>query len=347
MGQRPTIQTVAERAGVSRGTVDRVLNNRSYVRAEVRERVEAAIRETGYLSPRDARSAAAERGPMTPLTLGVLLPSWHDDSLPEIERGVEAARQKLAESSVTVLSDRCETDLPGEAVQRLNGLLAKGAQGIALCAAGDPAIVAQIDLLADRGVPVVTFNSDLPESRRLCFVGEDYLKSGRIAGELMSKCVPLDAPLLAVVGNLEFDGHRRRLEGFCARLREKGVGAEQIEVIETYNDYAVTRRRVSEALGRIPGLRGIYMANQSVAGCAEAVRAAGMRGTLRIITHDVSESTRLLLKSGDIDLTISQDMFRQGYDPLNLLRDALQKGRAPTPPQASTNINVICAENLD
>ena len=37
MQKRPTIQMVAERAGVSRGTVDRVLNNRSYVRADVRD----------------------------------------------------------------------------------------------------------------------------------------------------------------------------------------------------------------------------------------------------------------------------------------------------------------------
>ena len=47
MGKRPTIQMVAERAGVSRGTVDRVVNNRSYVKAEVRERVLAAIEELG------------------------------------------------------------------------------------------------------------------------------------------------------------------------------------------------------------------------------------------------------------------------------------------------------------
>ena len=46
MSNRVTIQTVAERAGVSRGTVDRVINNRSYVRAEVRERILRAIKET-------------------------------------------------------------------------------------------------------------------------------------------------------------------------------------------------------------------------------------------------------------------------------------------------------------
>ena len=51
MGTRPTIQMVADFAGVSRGTVDRVLNQRSYVRADVRERVLAAIAEIGYVSP--------------------------------------------------------------------------------------------------------------------------------------------------------------------------------------------------------------------------------------------------------------------------------------------------------
>ena len=51
MGKRPTIQMVADLAGVSRGTVDRVLNNRSYVKEEVRARVLEAVEELGYLSP--------------------------------------------------------------------------------------------------------------------------------------------------------------------------------------------------------------------------------------------------------------------------------------------------------
>lgn len=76
MNKRPTIQTVAERAGVSRGTVDRVLNNRSYVRADVRERVLDAIRETGYLSPREAHRQTADRPQhYSPVKLGVLLPA--------------------------------------------------------------------------------------------------------------------------------------------------------------------------------------------------------------------------------------------------------------------------------
>ena len=50
MGKRPTLQAVADKAGVSRGTVDRVLNNRANVSAEVFERVTKALEETGYVS---------------------------------------------------------------------------------------------------------------------------------------------------------------------------------------------------------------------------------------------------------------------------------------------------------
>ena len=68
MNKRPTIQTVAELAGVSRGTVDRVLNNRSYVRADVRARVLNAIQETGDLSPKEAHRQAAEaKLPLKPI----------------------------------------------------------------------------------------------------------------------------------------------------------------------------------------------------------------------------------------------------------------------------------------
>ena len=48
--KKPTLQLVADMAGVSRGTVDRVLKNRPHVRPEVYERVSQALRESGYLS---------------------------------------------------------------------------------------------------------------------------------------------------------------------------------------------------------------------------------------------------------------------------------------------------------
>lgn len=241
----------------------------------------------------------------------------------------------------------CETDLPVECIEHLDALVEWGAQGIALCALNDILIETKVGELADRGIPCITLNSDLPNSRRLCFVGQDYTKSGRIAAELLSKCVPHDARILAMVGNLEYHGHRTRLDGFCARMHELGFTAAQIEITETYNNYRLTCDKVRQALHDLPDLAAIYMVNRSVTGCTDALRQAGMTDRIRVVAHDLSARTKLLLQEGSLDFTITQDMYRQGYLPLILLRELLHKGTPPQEDQIGTSISIICSQNID
>ena len=58
---------------------------------------------------------------------------------------------------------------------------------------------------------------------------------------------------------------------------------EDLVVAETFNDYETTFRVVTEAIDRYPRLRGIYMANLSVSGCAAAIEQAGKKGAIRLI----------------------------------------------------------------
>ena len=325
MNKRPTIQTVAERAGVSRGTVDRVLNNRSYVRADVRERVLDAIRETGYLSPREAHRQTADRPQnYSPVKLGVLLPNWAGPFREEVTRGIESARVKLSGRHAEIRVCTCETDIPGEAITLLDELVDWGAQGIALCALNDITIEAKVGELADSGIPCITFNS-----------------------ELLTKCIAPDAHVLALAGNLEYHGHRTRLDGFCSHMREKGFSSSQIDIGETYNDYRVTYNRVAAALKSATPPDAIYMANRSVTACIDAFRAAGCTGRVRVIAHDMSPGRAQMLREGTLDLTITQDMFRQGSQPLILLCDLLQLGTQPGRDQLATSISIICAQNID
>lgn len=344
MGKRPTIQMVADLAGVSRGTVDRVLNGRSYVSAEVRQRVLDALNQTGYLAAGTLRHT--RRGGSEPRRLGVLLPNWDDQFFTEVERGVALAQEELAEDGVEILVRRCKTDIPQEALELLGELASAKAAGLAVCTVNDRSVAAKVAELAEAGIPCVTFNSDLPDSRRLCFIGQDIHQAGRVAAELMSQCVPADSLVLATVGNRKFDGHRGRLEGFCRRLEEKGFSESQIIVAETFNDYRTTVSVVSQALEQHPALRGIYMANLSVSGCAEALRLAGKKGQVRLICHDINESTRQLLLDGSVAFTIPQDMVQQGYAPLILLRDFLWRGKPLDEQRFSNRILLLCAENL-
>lgn len=344
---RPTIQMVADKAGVSRGTVDRVLNNRSHVSPEIYERVLDAIKETGYIPVHKFHQITLQNSTHTPIKLGVLLPNWTGHFKAEILRGIEAARTEFESFRVEILTEECETNIPHEIIERIDRLVSDGIQGLSLCTFAHPVINARINSLIEQGIPVVTYNSDLPDSRRLLFFGQDYPKSGRIAAELLSKCVSENAKILVAIGSKEFDGHRQRLRGFHERMRELGFGDSQFHLIETLNDYQITYRKVLRHLEEMPDTNAVYMVNRSVSGCSEAVRTAGKKGKLRIICHDLPESTKFLLRDGSIDFTITQDIYQQGYLPLAFLREYLQKKIKPDSFNITSRMSIICSQNIE
>lgn len=346
MAQKATINTIALRAGVSRGTVDRVLNQRPHVRPDIYERVVRVMKEMDYIPPTEqqAKALGLTMPVREPLKIGILLSSERGYFYREIMRGIEDAQDYLRPYLVDVLVDACETNLPDEVIERMDGLLAKKAVGLALCAKDHRTIAEKINTLHIQGVPVVTFNSDISGCKRLSFVGQDLLRGGRVAGELMGKYLRPEDHLLITVGNPEFSGHRIRLQGFCARLNEIGFPKESRHMIKTYNDYSLTYQKVSEILRADSALRGIYMANRSVTGCVEAIRDAGRQGEIHVISHDITDSRRRLLQRGELDFVISQDLHRQGYRPLVILQEYLQKHISPC--QEIPPIGIVCSENM-
>ena len=185
--------------------------------------------------------------------------------------------------------------------------------------------------MKEEGIPVVTFNTDLPGSGRDLFVGEDIRQSGRLAAQMMSKCVRPGEQILVALGNKKFDGHRLRMEGFEERMRELG--------------YGTTLHEVSEAIRLHPQLRGIYMANLSVTACAEVVHAYNKKGEIHVICHDINAGIRQLMRDGYIDFTIPQDFVRQGREPLIWLTNHLRNKNLPDSGRFDT-LQILCAENV-
>ena len=93
--------------------------------------------------------------------------------------------QMLAERAGVSLEtvDRVVNDRPRQRV--LAAMKAEGTEGFAVCAVNDPAIQSWLRLRIGEGIPCVTFNSDLPESGRLRFIGQDIRQAGRVAAGLL------------------------------------------------------------------------------------------------------------------------------------------------------------------
>jgi LacI family transcriptional regulator len=259
------------------------------------------------------------------------------------------ARKELKNYHIEVLTERCQTDQPQECVEKIDKLIAAGIHGLAICAQDVALIQKKLQAVTQKGMPVVTFNSDIPGSGRLCFIGQDIIKEGRLCGEIMAKLLPGDpgegAHILIVCGNLEFYAHHSRVEGFLAKYRELGFPPGSYTVIETYNDYRITFEKVGKCLAENPHIKGIYMANESVAGCVDAIKQA--QAHVRVICHDLSGTTARFLRDRAVDFVIEQDMQCQGFLPFKIIAELLIEGNKPKKIINYSRINIIGVENID
>lgn len=323
---RATIKMIAEQAGVSIGTVDRVLHDRPYVKEAVRERVLQVMEELDY-RPNRMASALATSG--TPRRFVVVQPKWDGYVGREIALGISRFREERRDYNVSVEVRHYPLGQEEVCLQLLRRLLEEPVDGVALCASDCADIREKLNELDRRHVPVVTFNSDITGSRRLCYVGEDGHRAGRIAGEIASKlCRPGDHVQVVYAGP-GFVSNKARLDGFLERLRELGFPEESFHVSVTCNDYDLTLAAVSQTLAECPQLRCIYMANLSVPACVVAVRRAGREGQVRVLAHDSSPEISAFLKTGQVDFTIDQNLTYQSHQALSVLFRAVLERKLP------------------
>lgn len=324
---RATIKMIAEKAGVSIGTVDRVLHDRPYVKAEVRERVLRVMEELEY-RPNRMASALAMSGTVRRLALIQLI--WGSDYVrSEVEAGAARFREERRDYNVMVdIRSYPEGDVAA-CLRQVDQAAEEGAQAVALCASDCPEVRAKVEELARKNIPVATYNSDIAGSSRLCYVGEDARHAGRVAGEIAAKFLRPGEPLLLVYAGPAYAGHKGRADGFLERLEELGLRREDCRVAATHNDYEETFQAVQRALTEDPELRYIYMVNLSVPGCVDAIRACGRSGSVHVLSHDSGPDIRALLKEGAVDFTIGQDLAYQSYQALNLLFRVVTEHKAP------------------
>ena len=119
----------------------------------------------------------------------------------------------MATARVSNLVNRIVSAAVNEAVEN-------GAQAVALCASGTEEIRRALERLSERGVPVATFNSDVPGGRRICYVGEDGHRAGREAGEIASCFLSRGDAFLVIYADPKYTAHKARVDGFLGLFHE-------------------------------------------------------------------------------------------------------------------------------
>ncbi|HEY9165895.1 MAG TPA: methyl-accepting chemotaxis protein [Candidatus Kryptonia bacterium] len=189
------------------------------------------------------------------------------------------------------------------------------------------------------------FNSatDKP-CQRLFYVGADSYLEGRACGEAMGKALQGRGRVLVLVEKLDIIGHELRRKGFTTILREQFPSIAIIDTLETNKNFDITYDRMKSLIRKYPDLSGIYVTYGDSA-VAKAVADTGNAGRIRIVCHDLADSTIESIRDGIITATLSQDAFAQGHDPVIHLFNNIVAGWQPSQSRLYTSMELVTKEN--
>lgn len=336
-----TIKEIAELAGVSRGTVDRVLNDRGSVSPATAALIRDIARQLDYRPNRAGIALAAQR---KNLRLGVLLFDTGNLFFDDVWQGVFEKAEELGGYNCTVLTKKVgfSARAQADAIAELDSCRI---DGLVLSPFNDALIAGQIDCLADRGIPVITTNTDIRNARRLAFVGSDFYRCGQTAAGLMRLMTQGETRVGIITGSSQVLCHTDRIRGFCDAISDRYPRIHVAATIENSDDEFESYDKTLELLHSHPEINALHFTAGGVYGGCRAVLAAG-RKDICIIAYDQTPTTKELVAQDVISATICQQPALQGSLPLQLLFDYLMTGSRPEKEHYYTAVDIRIRENL-
>ncbi len=239
-----------------------------------------------------------------------------------VEKGVMDAAEALGVKAEFFVPTT--EDVPAQ-LSTMESYIALGVNGIAIAPSDPVATADTIKKAMDAGIPVITLDTDAPESVRLAYIGTDNKAAGVVAGQEMAKLLP-EGKVAIGTGSLTALNSLGRMEGF-----REAVAGTAIEIVEPVNndkeDSATALEQATASLIAHPDLAGafgVYAYNGPA--WAKAVKEQGRVGEVKIVCFDATTEHINFVKEGVIDVLVAQREYFQGYKSVELLTLMAQKG---------------------
>lgn len=336
-----TIKEIAALAGVSRGTVDRVLNHRGDVNPQTEEKIMKIVRALDYKPNKAGIVLAAQK---KNLKLGVLLLGIGNPFFDDVLLGVREKAAELAGYNCNVLIRQTEYSLQQQ-LDAIDELLSEGINGLAISPYNDHAVREKIDALCDRGIPVVTLNTDIENASRLAYVGSNFYRSGEAAGGLMRLMTKGEVRVGIVSGSQNILCHTERIAGF-AHITASYPNIRIVDTVNNNDDDQVSFELTKRLLSDHPEINAFYFTAGGVCGGCQAIETCARINDITVITNDLVPTTREYMEKGLIAATICQQPFQQGFLPLTILFSYLATGEMPASENNYVDVDIRIRENL-
>ena len=320
-----TIKQIADMCGVSRGTVDRVLNHRGNVRPEKSKMILDMARKLNYV-PNPAGKALVSRKSRP--TVGILLPSKGIRFFDDVIDAMKQVEKKYALFGLKTVW-RILAGYDVEAQCRAMEEIKPSVNALIINPINDERVLRKINQFIAEDIFVVAVNNDIEGADAHQYVGSDYRSGGQTAGALLRMLRPGGANIGIILGSRQILGHKRREEGFRSILEAEGT-FHVLAVEEDRDDDICAFERAASMLTEHPNINAVFLASSGGAyGVCRAIVSKGRERDLTVIAFDTIPAIVEMMHRGVVDAAIYQHPRQQGQKAMQLVFDYLINGIKP------------------
>ncbi len=225
----------------------------------------------------------------------------------------------------------------------LESYITQRVDGIAISSLNGEFLAETINRAIDAGIPVTTWDSDAPSSKRIAFYGVDDLASGRILGEQAIKLLDGKGKV-ALITSFGAANLQNRLNG----VREALAKAPGIEIVETYDikeDVIRCAEIIATGSRRYPDLSAWISVGGWPVFTRNALASVDPAKT-KVISFDTISPALDLLREGKVQVLLGQKYFGWGSESVKLLRD-IKQGKNPPATIIDSGVDVVTKDNVD
>jgi LacI family transcriptional regulator len=299
-----TSQTIADLAGVSRGTVDRALKGRGQIRPEVKERILRIAKALDY-SPNPAATALVRGKKKRRVKLVIHHTGsyyWRDLKLFFEEAAAEFRDFGLSLDITELSGDETE-----EMVEALDACLSRPPDYLIVAPHNTDAMRAKLQEVMDREIPLLTIDTTIDDNPSPCHIGTNPEDDGRIMAGLFHFAFAEHTPRLLTLYRYQFHlASTYRKRAFFDELDHLGQTYEVVEDAVITGLPESSYHKTRQLLEKHPELDAIFVASGNTEGVCNALIDAGRTGTLKVYAYDITGNLRRYLDEGVVTATLCQ-----------------------------------------
>lgn len=343
---RIRIKDIAQMAGVSVGTVDRVLHSRSGVSESSRIKVEEILKKLNYQPNMYASALASNKK----YRFAYLLPSHNEgDYWKDVEHGMQQAITRFSDFNVSLSDYYYDQYESGAFIESGMRILDAQPDGVILSPTVEEETERFVNLLREAGIPYVFIDSNIARLEPLAFYGQHAQRSGYFAARML-RLLAKGEPEIVIFrqineGRLGSNQQLHREEGFYEYMKEHCPELKMWELNLYAKQPGEDASLLDDFFAAHPNVKCGITFNSKAYIIGEYMQRYG-RTDFQLMGYDLLRRNMACLKAGSIDFIIAQQPTVQGYNSIECLCSHLIL-RKKVKDCNYMPINLITTENID